>query len=289
MVADESTLNIENITERLEILQTSLEALRRDIGEYIDQNDGDNTTHYYFDRQMLGILGEVAATQTDVLAIETQVAQLNELIRTSALITSSLELEFVLEEVLDAIIQLTGAERSMIFLTHAEGHKVALQAARDWQQNTLDEGELTISNSVIQDVVATRQPLITTDAQSDLRFQKTASVIMNELRSIIALPLVVRAHLIGVLYLDSRLSHGIFNEDNFPILMAFANQAAIAIDNARQYAQVRSFLQTTHHELMQIAIEINEESVSKRVEEITTSQLFLKLKSFKQNPSDSNT
>ncbi len=282
---DEFNLNFDDLHQRLTSLNASLEILRHDVSEYIDQNDGKNTTHYQFDRQLLGILGEVASVEQDVAASQQYIEQLHDLIEITARITTSLDLEFVIEEILDTALQLTGGERAIIYLTHTEGHKVEIQAARNWQGTNLAKEDLSVSNSVVQDVIATRQPVITTDAQSDLGIRKTDSMVMNELRSIIALPLMVRMHLIGLLYLDSRIAHGIFNEDNFPILSAFANQAAIAIENAHQYAQVHNFLQQTHHELMQISIEINEESVAKKVEEITTSPLFAKLQSFK-NTSD---
>lgn len=286
MTGDDYNLNLNDVTERLEVLRTSLEALRRDISEYIDQKQGDNTTHYYFDRQLLGILGEVATVQNDVLASETHIGLMYELINISARLSSSLDLDYVVEEILDTVLHLTGGERAILFLTHAEGHKVELQAARDWEQRNLAKDNLSISNSVVQDVVATRQAVITTDVQKDLRIQKTDSIVMNELRSIIALPLIVRAHLIGILYLDSRISYGVFNEENFPILNAFATQAAIAIENAHQFAQIHTYLQQTHHELLRMSVEINEESVAKRVEEITTSPLFSKLQSFRSNPTD---
>lgn len=286
MISNDFDRNSEELTERLSVLRTSLEALRRDISEYIDKNKGDNTTHYYFDRQLLGILGEVAIVQNDVLASETHIDHIHDLIQISARLTSSLDLEYVIEEVLDTALHLTGGERAMLFLTHAEGHKVELQAARDWSQKNIIQDELSISNSVVQDVVATRQAVITTDAQADLSIKKTDSIVMNELRSIIALPLMVRTHLIGILYLDSRIAHGVFNEENFPILNAFATQAAIAIENAHQYAQIQGYLQQTHHELLKLSIEINEEAVAKRVAEITASPLFAKLQTFKHNPSD---
>lgn len=285
IVNNEFNLDFDDLGQRLEALNTSLESLKHDISDYIDQNDGQNTTHYHFDRQLLGILGEVAGVKQDVAASQTYIEQLHDLIQIITRITASLDLKFVIDEVLDTALQLTGGERAIIFLTHAEGHKVEIQAARNWQGMKLGKEDLSISNSVVQDVIATHQPVITTDAQSDLGIRKTDSMVMNELRSIIALPLMVRMHLIGLLYLDSRISHGLFNEENFPIMAAFANQVAIAIENAHQYAQVHNFLQKTHHELMNISIEINEESVAKKVEEITTSPLFAKLQSFKQNSS----
>lgn len=281
----EFNLDFDNLNQRLTTLHASLETLRHEISGYIDQNDGKNTTHYHFDRQLLGILGEVASAKQDIGASQVYIEQLHDLIQITIRITSSLDLEYVIEQVLDTALQLTRGERAIIFLAHAEGYKVEIESARNWQGIDLEKEDLSISNSVVQDVVATRQPVITTDAQSDLSIRKTDSMVMNELRSIIALPLIVRMHLIGLLYIDSRISHGIFNEDNFPILTAFADQVAIAIENAHQYAQVHDFLQQTHHELMKISIEINEEAVAKKVEEITTSPLFAKLQSFKQDSS----
>ena len=63
------------------------------------------------------------------------------------------------------------------------------------------------------------------------------------LRSILCVPLKVKNDLIGVVYADNRIRTGIFTETERDLLVAFANQAAVAIENARLFTSLRQTLE----------------------------------------------
>jgi putative nucleotidyltransferase with HDIG domain len=75
-------------------------------------------------------------------------------------------------------------------------------------------------------------PILTTNAQEDPRFEAQASIIAFNLRSILCAPLKLKDQLIGVLYVDNRVHTGIFQESDLQLITAFADQAAVAINNA---------------------------------------------------------
>jgi adenylate cyclase len=91
------------------------------------------------------------------------------------------------------------------------------------------------SKSVIERVVRTGDAVVSTDASLDDRFKGQQSVIMQNLRSIIAVPLVTKGKVIGAVYVDNPFRAAIFEEKDKEFLQAIADLAAIAIDNARQY------------------------------------------------------
>src|SRR5206468_9149061 len=91
------------------------------------------------------------------------------------------------------------------------------------------------SRSVIEHVVATGEAVVTTDASLDDRFKSKQSVILQNLRSIIAVPLVTKGKVIGAVYVDNPFRASIFEEKDKEFLQAISDLAAIAIDNARQY------------------------------------------------------
>jgi GAF domain-containing protein len=109
------------------------------------------------------------------------------------------------------------------------------------------------SHAAVVRVFESGETLITTDAQSDPRFNAQHSVRLLNLRSIICVPLISKARRIGVVYLDSRVTPGLFTPQDPSLLIAFANQAALAIENARlfndQRAQLREimWLEERHH------------------------------------------
>lgn len=156
-------------------------------------------------------------------------------------INSSLELDQVLRIVMDNIIKLTGAERGFLMLRDDSG-QMSTRIARNWEQESLNESEYAVSRTVIQRVIDTGEAILTTNAQEDPRFGGQESIIAFNLRSILCVPLKVKNELIGVIYTDNRIRTGIFTETERDLLGAFANQAAIAIDNARLFASLRRTL-----------------------------------------------
>lgn len=156
-------------------------------------------------------------------------------------INSSLELDQVLRIVMDNIIKLTQAERGFLMLRDDSG-QMSTRIARNWEQESLNESEYAVSRTVIQRVIETGEAILTTNAQEDPRFGRQESIIAFNLRSILCVPLKVKNDLIGVIYTDNRIRSGIFTKAKRDLLGAFANQAAIAIDNARLFASLRRTL-----------------------------------------------
>src|SRR6202171_4546507 len=91
------------------------------------------------------------------------------------------------------------------------------------------------SKTVIEHVVRTGQAVVTTDATVDDRFKGRQSVILQNLRSIIAVPLVTKGKVIGAVYVDNPFQAAIFEDEDKEFLQAISDLASIAIDNARQY------------------------------------------------------
>ena len=159
----------------------------------------------------------------------------------SQVVNSTLDLNTVLQIVMDTIIRLTGAERGFLMLRDEAG-ELQIRIARNWEQASLNPSEFAISRTVINRVAAEGKPVLTTNAQEDDRFVGQASIIAFSLRSILCVPLRVKEKVIGVIYTDNRIKTGLFSEKERNLLNAFANQAAVAIENARLFESVRRTL-----------------------------------------------
>ncbi|MCX7608685.1 MAG: GAF domain-containing protein [Anaerolineales bacterium] len=160
---------------------------------------------------------------------------------TARLINSTLEVDEVLQLVMDTIIQLTGAERAFLMLRDPEG-KMITRIARNWEQETIKEEDFAVSRSIIQRVLDSGEPILTTNALEDPRFGSHHSIVVHNLRSILCVPLKLKETIIGVIYTDNRFQSGIFDESERDLLSLFADQAAIAIENARLFASLRRTL-----------------------------------------------
>jgi PAS domain S-box-containing protein len=173
-----------------------------------------------------------------VSLIEEERSKLLALATTTQAVNSSLELDEVLQLVMDTIVRLTGSERGFLMLRDSQGQMVT-HVARNWEQESINPNEFAISRTIIQRVIDSGEPVLTTNAQEDPRFGGQESVVAYNLRSILCVPLKAKAELIGVIYADNRIRSGIFKEADKDLLTIFANQAAIAIENGRLFASVR--------------------------------------------------
>jgi serine phosphatase RsbU (regulator of sigma subunit) len=187
--------------------------------------------------------------------IVAQFEQLQHLVRSSARITSSLQLAQVLEQVVESVLLLTGAERACLLLYDDLGenlHRVdgsdvrlellVMRAARNWNNESLEtllNESNPISSSVITVALEKREPVITTNALNDTRFSTSESILLQGLRSILCIPLLLdgNGRALGVLYADNRMQQGIFKTSMLPLLSAFGTQAGIAIEKARLHEE----------------------------------------------------
>ena len=174
-------------------------------------------------------------------AMEQERGKLLALATTTQAVNSSLELEEVLQLVMDTIIRLTEAERGFLMLRDAQGEMVT-HVARNWEQTSINPNEFAISRTIIKRVIDSGAPVLTTNAQEDPRFGGQESIVAYNLRSILCVPLKAKTEMIGVIYADNRIRTGIFKEGDKDLLTVFADQAAIAIENARLFASVKRTL-----------------------------------------------
>jgi putative nucleotidyltransferase with HDIG domain len=130
------------------------------------------------------------------------------------------------------------AERGFLML-HEPNGELSVQIARGIAHINMDEEILKVSNTIVRKVAASGESILTTNAQQDPRFENQVSVAAYQLRSILCAPLKIKDHLIGVIYVDNRAHAGIFRESDLALINAFADQAAVAIDSARLFEDLK--------------------------------------------------
>lgn len=161
--------------------------------------------------------------------------QLRGLAETTNLLNGSIDLDQLLSRVIDKVIEITGAERGFVML-RADNGSLEYHVARGLDREALAEEDFTISMTIVNSVAETGQPVLTDNAHSDPRYDEHQSVHGFALRSILCVPLRVNEVIIGVIYCDNRMLSGLFNTQEQRMLSAFADQAAVAIQNAQLFA-----------------------------------------------------
>lgn len=185
-------------------------------------------------------LGELANRIQDQI---TELNQLRTLATTTEWINSSLDLDDVLNKTMDQVLQLTGAERGYIMLQDPNTNTLEPKVARSMQSSSADSvEEFIMSETIVQRVIDEGETVITTNAAEDSRFMSQESIIGYALRSIICVPLTSRDRVIGAVYCDNRFKDGLFGVKEKRLVTGFANQAAIAIENAQLFEQLKAAL-----------------------------------------------
>ncbi|MBI2901218.1 MAG: sigma 54-interacting transcriptional regulator, partial [Planctomycetes bacterium] len=151
------------------------------------------------------------------------------------LINSEHDQRRLLDVIMDTVIELAGAERGFLILR--EKGSLAIKVARNFDREAIKKPEFKISHSVAEEVIRTGKPVLSADALNDPTLPSAGSVTDLKLRSLLCLPFKVREQTIGCVYIDNRFETGIFLESDLPMLEGFADQAAIAIENARLFEE----------------------------------------------------
>ncbi|MFO7567135.1 MAG: sigma 54-interacting transcriptional regulator [Enhygromyxa sp.] len=163
-----------------------------------------------------------------------EVARLQQLLRLFRRLARTDELEQLLEHIVEAMMDLTDAERGVVCVGQGEER---IEVAREFA--AAGEG-VSFSRSVIDRVLQGGEPVLSVDATSDDRFDGSRSISHLNLRSVLAVPLVFRGELLGAAYVDHRLRRGNFDATDLAHMEDFADLAALAVAQTRALAAVRS-------------------------------------------------
>ncbi|HVU51307.1 MAG TPA: sigma 54-interacting transcriptional regulator, partial [Polyangia bacterium] len=193
------------------------------------------------DAPWLGALGAAGPASGDAALAARAAAtesRLRRLLRINKRLNSELRLPRLLETIVDTVIELCDAERGFLLLEDDAGELV-VKVARNIDQKTLETAEFELSRSIARQAAAGGEPIVTIDAAGDTRFREALSVSDLHLRSVLAVPLVVKGRAVGTIYADHRLRKGAFDDEDVKVVLDFAEQAAIAIENARLLSELR--------------------------------------------------
>jgi signal transduction histidine kinase len=151
-------------------------------------------------------------------------------------LTSTLDLDQVLNRILIHLEQVIPYDSARVFLCEREWLQVVVERGLSLAEEGVVGRRYPADNALYQQIRSTRHPIIVTDTQTDPRFQGWDD--MNTIRGWMGVPLMVRNEVIGFLTLESR-QVGTYDRVEAELAQAFANQAAVAIQNAQLFEQGR--------------------------------------------------
>ena len=164
--------------------------------------------------------------------------QLKYLLKLSQQLSLYHEMDILLKKIMEFSIEASGAERGALFLYEDENGKTNISLKIKTEIKGASENEFKYSKKILDETFEAKKGQLIIDAQRELDLDESVSSL--SLKSIMTVPLVTQGKLLGAIYLDNKQVKGLFNEENFELLKAFAVEAAISIENAKLYKQVEA-------------------------------------------------
>jgi adenylate cyclase len=141
-----------------------------------------------------------------------------------------LDVDKLLAKILDTAFQLLAADRGVVLLVEDDG-SLRPRCVRTKRAGAATSEEVVLSTTIIESVRRDKAAVLSSDASMDSRFSGAHSIIMQGIRSTMAVPLLQAGELFGIMILDSQIATNAFTEKDLQLFQNVANQAAIAIQN----------------------------------------------------------
>ncbi len=191
-------------------------------------------------------LREDHAVPSSTATFDAAVEQLDigAVVKASQAISGEIVLSRLIETLMTIALENAGAERGLLILLRGDTLQIEAEARTDrktvevtLRQNTVTPAELP--ESILHTVIRTRQSVILDDASTQNPFSADEYIRQKRARSILCLPLVKQAKLVGTLYLENNLAPQVFTPARLAVLNLLSSQAAISLENTRLYRDLQ--------------------------------------------------
>ncbi len=169
--------------------------------------------------------------------LENRVQELRFLYGIGRSVTSLQDLQQILNRIVEAAVYLTDAEEGSLMLIDDDSNDLYLRAARGLNEKNAREFRVKMQDSIAGQVVRTGRPVMIGGQNQDDSFKVKTGYFVKALLNV---PLKVMDRVIGVLAVDNKTTVRSFTERHLNLLMALADYASVAIENARLYSRLTS-------------------------------------------------
>ena len=183
---------------------------------------------------------EPVPAPTSTIGASVEHLDLATVIKVSQTVSGEIVLEKLIDTLMRTAIEHAGAERGLLILPRGVEPRIEAEAMTSGDTIIVRSREAfmaepEVPESIIHYVVRTQESVILDDAATNNPFLVDTYLRRHQARSILCLPLINRAKLIGVLYLENNLAPHVFTPTRIAVLKLLASQAAISLENTRLY------------------------------------------------------
>ncbi|WP_374089331.1 AAA family ATPase [Methylomicrobium lacus] len=169
----------------------------------------------------------------------------NYLMKSALALSAEVDLNRLMQKIMSVVLESSGAQHGYLLIKETDELRVAAEShvgkkhIINHQSLSLNQSHGSISRAIVNYVLRTRKKVLLHDAMTEGEFQSTPDVQALRLRSVLCLPIIKQNELIGLLYLENRLSAGVFTAEKTDMTELLTAQAAISLENARLLEQTR--------------------------------------------------
>jgi PAS domain S-box-containing protein len=183
------------------------------------------------------------ASPTTTIGTPAEQLDVGTVLKAAQAVSGEIELGKLIETLLRIAVQHAGAERGLLILFPNDEPWIEAEATtgRGEVEVTLRQTAASpaeLPESMLHTVIRIRKSVILNDALAQNPFSADEYISQKHARSVLCLPLVKQAKLIGALYLENKLASHVFTPARISVLELLASQAAISLENARLYSDL---------------------------------------------------
>jgi PAS domain S-box-containing protein len=186
----------------------------------------------------------IPASATPTIGASVEQLDVGTVVKASQAVSREIVLGELIKTLLRIAVEHAGAQRGLLILFPADEPRIAAEATtgRGQFEVTLRDAvpsPAELPEALLHTVIRTRRNVILDDGLAQNPFSADEYIGQKRARSVLCLPLVKQAELIGVLYLENNLASHVFTPTRISVLELLASQAAISLENARLYNDLR--------------------------------------------------
>ncbi|MEZ2301276.1 MAG: AAA family ATPase [Microcoleus sp.] len=193
-------------------------------------------------------------------------------IKASLAISGEIVLDSLLEKMMRILLENAGAQTGCIIASKSGEFVVEAAGEVDGEVSIRQDAGLLYAypRSLINFVDRTQEDIVLNDARSEAIFNNDPYIVEHQPKSLLCAPIVYQGKLTAILYLENNLTTGAFTADRLEVLKLLSSQAAIALENARLYAN----LETANQQLAESNLTL-EAKVTQRTQELSEKNTLL--------------
>jgi predicted ATPase len=207
--------------------------------------------------------GEATAPYTPTTIAETvEHLDLATVLKVSEAVSSEIGLEQSVDTLIRTALEHAGAERGLLILPRGTEHRIEAEARTDGETVTVNVRQAGVTAAdlpepIFRYVLRTHESVLLHDASAQSPFSGDEYVRAHHSRSVLCLPLLKQARLVGVLYLENNLTSRLFTPARVGILKLLASEAATSLENTRLYEEVRTLKDQLYRENLALRDEVD--------------------------------